>query len=48
MESPRSPEVVEPPCHTCGAPLTSETHVHECLGDRLDATRYVDLFWEEA
>ena len=35
-------------CKSCGAPLTSKTHVHDCLGDQLDATRYAELFWEEA
>jgi hypothetical protein len=35
-------------CKSCGAPLTSKTHVHNCLGDRVDATRYAELFWEEA
>jgi hypothetical protein len=45
---PPSEAVDDARCRLCGAPLTSKIHVHDCLGDRVDATRYAELFWEEA
>ncbi len=48
MDSQPLVQTAEPPCPACGAALTSEKHVHKCLGDRLDAARYAELFWEEA
>jgi hypothetical protein len=45
---PLSKAVDDARCKSCGAPLTSKTHVHDCLADRVDPTRYAELFWEEA
>ena len=42
------PETPETRCTSCGAALTSQTHVRDCLGDRVDAVHYSALFWEEA
>jgi hypothetical protein len=48
MEPRTRPEVPETRCTSCGAALTSQTHVGDCLLDRVDAVHYVGLFWEEA
>jgi hypothetical protein len=48
MEERPRPKTAETRCASCGAPLTSQTHIHCCLRDRIDAVRYAELFWEEA
>ncbi len=44
----RSETEADTRCPACGAGLTSRVHVDRCLRDRIDAARYVELFWEEA
>ncbi len=50
MEAPidAKPPETETRCPSCRAAVTSQAHVHYCLHDRLDATAYAELFWEEA
>jgi hypothetical protein len=48
MEPRTHSETLETCCKSCGAALTSQTHLHRCLRDRVDALRYAELFWEEA
>jgi hypothetical protein len=48
MEARTRPERPETRCTSCGAVPTSQTHVRDCLGNRVDAVRYAALFWEEA
>lgn len=47
MEPRTDLETPETRCPSCGAALTSQTHVRHCLHDRVDAARYAELFWEE-
>jgi hypothetical protein len=42
------PDTPETLCTSCGAALTSQTHVRNCLLNQVDAVAYVGLFWEEA
>jgi len=48
MEPQPQSEALETTCTSCGAPFTSQAHVHYCLRDRVDTIRYAELFWEEA
>jgi hypothetical protein len=48
MEPRTHPETPETRCASCGAALTSQTHVRDFLLDRVDAVHYAALFWEEA
>jgi hypothetical protein len=48
MEPRTHSETPETRCTSCGAALTSQTHVRDCLDDRVDAVGYAGLFWEEA
>jgi len=48
MEPRNHSKTAETRCKSCGAALTSQTHVHCCLRDHVDAVCYAELFWEEA
>ena len=41
-------ETPETRCESCGAALTSQTHISYCLHDQVNAIDYPGLFWEEA